>query len=130
MANRIRKNQIIVRLSDREKELFEKKLELSNTKNMSLFIRKCVLEKNIYVVDMSPFRDLQYLLSNISNNINQISRKCNIEQEVEKKDIREIKKELSEFSYSLILMQRFFNNLKKGGKESGIHYNSPNKINT
>ena len=33
----------------------------------------CVLEKEIYQVDLEPFRDLQGLLSNATNNINQIA---------------------------------------------------------
>ena len=49
-------------------------MKLANCKTMSHFLRKCVLEKEIYVVDLEPFRNLQWLLSNATNNINQIAK--------------------------------------------------------
>ena len=45
---------------------------------MSHFIRKCVLEKEIYQVDLEPSRDLQVLLSNATNNVNQIAHQMHI----------------------------------------------------
>ena len=49
-------------------------MKLANCKTMSLFLRKCVLEKDIYIVDLEPFRNLQWLLSNATNNIKQIAK--------------------------------------------------------
>ena len=73
MDNRTRKNQLKIYLTDEEKEIFEKKmklanckLQIANCKTISHFIRKCVLEKEIYIVDLEPFRDLQWLLSNVT----------------------------------------------------------------
>ncbi|MFU0539223.1 plasmid mobilization protein, partial [Gardnerella vaginalis] len=46
-------NKLIkVYLTDEEKEIFEKKMKLANCKTMSHFLRKCVLEKEIYIVDL------------------------------------------------------------------------------
>ncbi|WP_438837776.1 plasmid mobilization protein [Campylobacter ureolyticus] len=53
------KNQLKIYLTDEEKEIFEKKMKLANCKTMSHFLRKCVLEKEIYIVDLEPFRDIQ-----------------------------------------------------------------------
>ena len=77
MDNRKRNNQLKIYLTDEEKEIFEKKMKLANCKTMSHFLRKCVLEKEIYVIDLEPFRDLQWLLSNATNNINQIAKATN-----------------------------------------------------
>ena len=87
MDNRIRQNQLKIYLTDEEKEIFEKKMKLANCKTMSHFLRKCVLEKEIYVVDLEPFRDLQWLLSNATNNINQIAKATNTTGVIYKKDI-------------------------------------------
>ncbi len=54
MKNLYRDKQLIVRLTHEEKQIFENKLAMSKLKSMSLFIRKCVLEKEIFVVDMTP----------------------------------------------------------------------------
>ena len=56
------KNQLKIYLTDEEKEIFEKKMKLVNCKTMSHFLRKCVLEKEIYIVDLELFRDPQWLL--------------------------------------------------------------------
>ena len=87
MDNRTRKNQLKIYLTDEEKEIFEKKMKLANCKTMSHFLRKCVLEKEIYIVDLEPFRNLQWLLSNATNNINQIAKATNTTGVIYKKDI-------------------------------------------
>ena len=87
MDNRKRNNQLKIYLTDEEKEIFEKKMKLANCKTMSHFLRKCVLEKEIYIVDLEPFRDLQWLLSNVTNNINQIAKTSNKTGVIYKKDI-------------------------------------------
>ena len=87
MNNRKRNNQLKIYLTDEEKEIFEKKMKLANCKTMSHFLRKCVLEKEIYIVDLEPFRDLQWLLSNATNNINQIAKATNTTGVIYKKDI-------------------------------------------
>ena len=87
MDNRKRKNQLKIYLTDEEKEIFEKKMRLANCKTMSHFLRKCVLEKEIYIIDLEPFRNLQWLLSNATNNINQIAKATNTTGVIYKKDI-------------------------------------------
>ena len=98
MDNRKRNNQLKIYLTDEEKEVFEKKMKLSNCKTMSHFLRKCVLEKEIYVVDLEPFRNLQWLLSNATNNINQIAKATDTNGVIYKKDIQAIRKNVDKLS--------------------------------
>lgn len=98
MDNRTRKNQLKIYLTDEEKEIFEKKMKLANCKTMSHFLRKCVLEKEIYIVDLEPFRDLQWLLSNVTNNINQIAKATNTTGVVYKKDIDYMREKIEKLS--------------------------------
>lgn len=91
MANRIRNKRLEIKLTEEEKALFEEKRKLARCKKMSHFIRKCVLEKEIYQVDLEPFRDLQCLLSNATNNINQIAKRVNSTGVIYKDDINDIK---------------------------------------
>lgn len=101
MENRERNIQLIVRLNDEEKALFEKKRKLAKCKNMSLFIRKCVLEKEIYIVDLEPFADLQGLLYNATNKINQIAKHINSTGIIYRDDINDMKKQIENFSKEL-----------------------------
>ena len=98
MDNRKRKNQLKIYLTDKEKEIFEKKMKLANCKTMSHFLRKCVLEKEIYIVDLEPFRDLQWLLSNVTNNINQIAKATNTTGVIYKKDIDYMREKIERLS--------------------------------
>ncbi|QQN56241.1 plasmid mobilization relaxosome protein MobC [Anaerococcus obesiensis] len=98
MDNRTRKNQLKIYLTDDEKEIFEKKMKLANCKTMSHFLRKCVLEKEIYIVDLEPFRDLQWLLSNVTNNINQIAKATNMTGVIYKKDIDYMREKIEKLS--------------------------------
>ena len=58
MANRIRNERLEIKLTNEEKFIFEEKRKLAKCRNISHFIRKCVLEKEICQVDLEPFRDL------------------------------------------------------------------------
>ena len=98
MNNRKRNNQLKIYLTDEEKEIFEKKMKLANCKTMSHFLRKCVLEKEIYIVDLEPFRNLQWLLSNATNNINQILKATNTTGVIYKKDIDYMREKIEKLS--------------------------------
>lgn len=101
MADRVRNERLEIKLTEEEKALFEDKRKLAKCKTMSHFIRKCVLEKEIYQVDLEPFRDLQVLLSNATNNINQIAKRVNQTGVIYKDDIHDMKKAIEHFSKEL-----------------------------
>ena len=115
MENRERNIQLIVRVNEKEKALFEEKRKLAKCRNMSHFIRKCVLEKEIYQVDLEPFRDLQGLLSNATNNINQIANRVNSTGVIYKEDIGDMKKEIEHFSKELWQIHSLLLNRTSGG---------------
>lgn len=98
MTNRIRNERLEIKLTKEEKEIFKKKMKMTNSKTMAHFIRKCVLEKEIYVVDLEIFREIQWLLSNATNNINQIAKHANQTGIIYKDDIENIKNDINEIS--------------------------------
>ena len=98
MANRTRNIQLKICLNEEEKEIFKKKMKLAKCKTMSHFLRKCVLEKEIYQVDLQPFADLQGLLYNATNNLNQIAKRVNSTGVIYSNDIKYIKKQVDHLS--------------------------------
>ena len=105
MANRLRKNDIHVMVTDEEKDLFKRKLEISKSKTMGHFIRKCVLESPIFVIDMNIFRRLQTLIGKNSNNLNQIAKRVNSTGIIYREDIEDLKKENDDISREIIKIQ-------------------------
>ena len=105
MTNRFRKNDIHIMVTDEEKELFKKKLEMSKSKSMGHFIRKSVLEAPIFVIDMDIFRKLQTLIGKNSSNLNQIAKRLNITGIIYREDIEDLKKENDDISRELIKIQ-------------------------
>ncbi|MFR9276367.1 plasmid mobilization protein, partial [Finegoldia magna] len=97
-ANRFRNERIEIKLTKEEKEVFEKKMKLANCKTMSHFLRKFVLEKEIYVVYLEPFGNLQWLLSNVTNNINQIAKATNTTGVFYKNEIESMNKQIEKLS--------------------------------
>lgn len=101
MENRKRNHQLKNYLSEEEKELFNEKMKFAKCRTMSHFIRKCVMEKEIYEVDLEPFRDLQGLLSNATNSLNQIAKRVNQTGIIYRDDIEDMKKSIEKFSKEL-----------------------------
>ena len=98
MENRNRNNQLKIYLSEEEKKLFETKMKMARCRTMSHFIRKCVMEKEIYIVDLEPFRDLQGLLYNVTSNLNQIAKRVNSTGIIYSDDINDMKKQMDHIS--------------------------------
>ena len=101
MENRERNHQLKIYLSEEEKEFFKENMKLAKCRTMSHFIRKCVMEKEIYEVDLEPFRDLQGLLSNATNSLNQIAKRVNQTGIIYRDDIEDMKKSIEKFSKEL-----------------------------
>ena len=96
MANRYRNNGIYLMLSDDELEILNKKYELSSCKTLRRFIMKCVLEKDIFVLDMKVFKDMSTNIGRVTGSINQIAKRANATGNVYQEDIEEIKGALKE----------------------------------
>ena len=98
MENRKRNVRLRFDLTDKEKELFERKKKESGAKSMSHFIRKTVLEKEIYEVDLKPLGDLYGTLFAATNKLNQIAKRVNQTGVIYKSDIDDMKKSIGDFS--------------------------------
>lgn len=102
MENRQRKNQLKIRLNDEEKKIFMQKLEQSKIKNMNYFIRKCILENKIFVVDSKPFYKIQSLLSNATKSLNQIAKRINYSNFIHKNELENIQNQIDFLSKEVV----------------------------
>ena len=115
MANRTRNNGIYLMLSDDELKVLEKKYKLSNCKSMRQFIMKCILERHIFVLDMSMFRKMSASIGRITGNINQIAKRINQTGVIYKDDINDIRKLLIEQGKAIYSLRKNFYKLSNIG---------------
>ena len=90
MANRVRTHGIYLMLSEDELKVLEKKYRLSGCKTLRQFIVKCILGRDIFVLDMTAFRELSASIGRITGSINQIAKRVNSTTMIYKDDILDI----------------------------------------
>lgn len=90
MVNRVRTHGIYLMLSDDELKVLEKKYRLSGCKTLRQFIMKCIIGKDIFVLDMTAFRELSASIGRITGSINQIAKRVNSTAAIYKDDIIDI----------------------------------------
>lgn len=90
MANRVRTHDIYLMLSDDELKVLEKKYRLSGCKTLRQFIMKCIIGKDIFVLDMTVFWELSASIGRITGSINQIAKRVNSTAAIYKDDIIDI----------------------------------------
>ena len=91
MANRERKNELKLYLSDDEQYILEQKVKISGMKSKSAFLRRLILYGFVYDIDYSYLRDYNAALGKISSNLNQIAKRMNATGNVYKADVKEVK---------------------------------------
>ena len=90
-ANRTRKNELKIYLSDDEKYILDRKVELSRRKSISYYIRTLILYGFVYDVDYSYLRQYNETLGKISGSLNQIAKRINSTGNVYEEDMKAVK---------------------------------------
>ena len=98
MKNRERNERIEIRLTEDERTIFEKKMKMAKCKTMSHFIRKCVMESEIYIIDLQPFREIQGLLFRYASSVNQIAKRVNSTGVIYSDDIKDMQSQIEHLS--------------------------------
>ena len=91
MANRERKNELKIYLSDDEQYILEQKVKISGMKSKSTFLRHLILYGFVYDIDYSELREYNAALGKISGNLNQIAKRMNATGNVYAADVKEVK---------------------------------------
>jgi hypothetical protein len=106
MANRMRKNELKVYLSDEEKEIIDKKIEQAGIKNKSAYVRKMLCDGAIINVDLSIIKEHNTAISRIGNNLNQITKQLNALNYISRDDLKrveEMSKEIKKMQREILL---------------------------
>ena len=106
MANRTRNNGIYLMLSDDELEILNKKYELSGCKTLRQFMMKCILEKDIFVLDMKVFKEMSTNIGRITGSINQIAKRVNSTSIIYKDDMNDLRKLLEKQGKDIYFLRK------------------------
>jgi len=74
---RPRNVNLAFRVSEKERNLIEQRMKQAGMKNMRAFIVKQAVDGRIIHVELDSVREMVRLLSNATNNLNQIARRVN-----------------------------------------------------
>jgi len=90
IANRKRNGRIVFYVTDAEEQLIKEKMEVANISNREAFLRKMIFDGYILRLDLSDVRKMISLLSNATNNLNQIAKKANETGSIYENDVKAI----------------------------------------
>ena len=96
MANRKRKIVLRCPVTEEERAMIMKKMELAHTTQIGAYLRKMAIDGLIIYTDLSAIKDYQKELSSIGRNINQIAKRVNSTGSIYKEDIADLKKHIDE----------------------------------
>lgn len=104
-ANRVRKVQLNFRVTEREKQLIEERMQEIGTTNREAYLRKIAIDGMLVKLEVPELKEIVSLLRRTSNNVNQIARRLNENgriYEVDITDVQNQQEQLWEMLNSLI----------------------------
>lgn len=104
-----KKNQILFFVSDSEKEIIHKKMNLIRMTNTSEYLRRMAIYGYIVDIDMDPLNNISMELNYIGKNVNQLAKRANETGNIYYDDIVKLRKDLIEIKESINLFTKFLN---------------------
>lgn len=96
--SRRRKNRIVFYVDDDELKFIQAKMNVMHIKNREAYLRKMAIDGELIHYDYSEFAEEMkrnnYLLSNATNNLNQIARRVNSTSNFYDEDMGEVLRQL------------------------------------
>ena len=96
MANRKRDVQILLWVTPEEKKMIRKRMILSKTSNMSVYLRKMAIDGMIVNTDTTYLKAIYQEMHKIGVNINQIAKKVNTTGDLYPEEMQELKEMVKE----------------------------------
>lgn len=91
MAERIRSVPIVFWVTEEEKHLIQKKMELMGVINMSAYLRKMAIDGYTVKLDLPELKQMVSLLRYAGNNLNQLTKRVHETGRIYDTDLEDIK---------------------------------------
>lgn len=89
-VNRVRKVQLNFRVTEREKQLIEDRMQEMGTTNREAYLRKIAIDGMVVKLEVPELKEIVSLMRRTSNNVNQIARRLNETGRIYKVDIADV----------------------------------------
>ena len=87
---------LFTKVTPEEKAVIDQKMSELGTTNLRAYLRKMAIDGYIVNLDMSSVVELVKLLRSISNNVNQIARRCNSTHNLYAQDVDDLRQGYNE----------------------------------
>ncbi|MDE5804138.1 MAG: MobC family plasmid mobilization relaxosome protein [Lachnospiraceae bacterium] len=92
------------KVSPEEMALIEQKMEQAGTGNKRAYLRKMAVDGYVIHLDMGSVKELIKILRSISNNVNQIARRCSEIRNLYGEDVEDLRKGYVEVQKEVALL--------------------------
>ena len=89
-ANRVRKVQLNFRVTEREKQLIEDRMQEIGTTNREAYLRTIAIDGMLVKLEVPELKEIVSLMRRTSNNVNQIARRLNENGRIYEVDITDV----------------------------------------
>ena len=89
-VNRVRKVQLNFRVTEREKQLIEERMQEIGTTNREAYLRKIAIDGMLVKLEVPELKEIVSLMRRTSNNVNQIARRLNETGRIYEIDITDV----------------------------------------
>jgi hypothetical protein len=96
MANKTRTRQIHFMVDDNERAMIERRMAQTGIKNMRAYMLKMAIDGQVIHLELESVREMVRLLSNATNNINQIARRSNETGNIYAADLNDLRQRYEE----------------------------------
>ena len=98
-------------VSPEEKEVIDQKMAMLGTINLRAYLRKMAVDGYVVQLDMSAVVELVKLLRSISNNVNQIAKRCNSTHNLYAQDVEDLRQGYNEVWHGIHELLKKFESL-------------------
>jgi len=96
IKKRKRNQNINFRVTEQEREMINKRMAQTGIKSFRAYMLKMAVDGRVIHVELNSVREMVRLLSNATNNINQIAKRANETRSIHAADFDELRKQYDE----------------------------------
>ena len=95
-AERERRQHIMFRVTEAEREMIDRRMAQAGMKNRRAYLLKMAVDGRVISVELESVKEMVRLLSNATNNINQIAKRANETGSIYASDVNELRERYEE----------------------------------